>query len=339
MPTFRSLVAALLTAALALVLAPAPAGAAPKPSPTPGAEGDTPPLLRDVIERTSRAFVEAKTAVTASQKKQLSLRLDLQRHEKRRADLIPEVGQIARQSYMTGRVGPALMLLNSADSNDFLRRALDLETMAAYDSQRLAALEDAVERVAQAKTLLDIEIKKEKAHLAVMAKQKKEADRAFDVTGGRSTNGYVYATSPVARQSPKGADGGWPGQSCSEEDPTTGGCVTPRLLFALKETQRLGFKRYVSCYRSGGPYEHPKGRACDFSAFRGDFGGGDASGDDKFYGNNLAAFLVRNADRLGVLYVIWYRQIWLPSSGWRSYSGAGGDPSSDHTNHVHLSVT
>jgi len=56
------------------------------------------------------------------------------------------------------------------------------------------------------------------------------------------------------------------------------------------------------------------------------------------YGNDLAAFFVRNADRLGVLYVIWYRQIWLPANGWRSYGGSYGDPSSDHTNHVHLSV-
>jgi peptidoglycan DL-endopeptidase CwlO len=39
-----------------------------------------------------------------------------------------------------------------------------------------------------------------------------------------------------------------------------------------------------------------------------------------------------------VQYVIWYRQIWLPSSGWKSYTRAYGDPSSDHTNHVHLSM-
>ena len=94
----------------------------------------------------------------------------------------------------------------------------------------------------------------------------------------------------------------------------------------------------MSCHRNGGSGEHPKGRACDFAAQKGGFGG-DATGGDKTYGNNLAAYFLRNASKLGVLYVIWYRQIWLPSSGWRSYSGAGGDPSSDHTNHVHLSVT
>ena len=63
-----------------------------------------------------------------------------------------------------------------------------------------------------------------------------------------------------------------------------------------------------------------------------------ATGGDRVYGNNLAAFFVRNASQLAVLYVIWYRQIWLPATGWRSYGGANGDPSSDHTNHVHLSV-
>ena len=37
------------------------------------------------------------------------------------------------------------------------------------------------------------------------------------------------------------------------------------------------------------------------------------------------------------MYVIWYRQIWLPGSGWKAYSASGG-PAAVHTNHVHLSV-
>ena len=66
-------------------------------------------------------------------------------------------------------------------------------------------------------------------------------------------------------------------------------------------------------------------------------GVGVATGAERTYGNNLAAYFVFNANRLGVLYVIWFRQIWLPGSGWRAYSGSGS-PSADHTNHVHLSV-
>jgi hypothetical protein len=110
----------------------------------------------------------------------------------------------------------------------------------------------------------------------------------------------------------------------------------------LKQAQAAGFKRYVSCYRPGDMYEHPKGRACDFSSAVSGFQDASARGDDKLYGDKLASFYVKNASRLGVLYVIWYCKVWLPSSGWRNYSSAGsrcGDsPASDHTNHVHLSV-
>ncbi|BCJ76697.1 hypothetical protein CS0771_62410 [Catellatospora sp. IY07-71] len=60
------------------------------------------------------------------------------------------------------------------------------------------------------------------------------------------------------------------------------------------------------------------------------------------YGDRLASFFIKNARRLGVLYVVFYCKIWLPGSGWQHYDSGGakcGDsPSADHTNHVHLSV-
>jgi len=105
----------------------------------------------------------------------------------------------------------------------------------------------------------------------------------------------------------------------------------------MQEAQKAGFTRFVSCFRPSGPYEHPKGRACDFSAQEKGFGG-IAAGGDKVYGSNLAAFFVRNANALAVLYVIWFKQVWTPSVGWHAYSGVTGDPSGDHTNHVHLSI-
>jgi hypothetical protein len=118
----------------------------------------------------------------------------------------------------------------------------------------------------------------------------------------------------------------------------TGGSITPRTAHAMVQAQAAGFTRFVSCYRSledGG--EHPRGRACDFSVSPNGGFGGDATGEAFDYGNNLAAFFIFNADRLGILYVIWYQKIWLPGSGWRSYSGCC-DASSKHTNHVHLSM-
>jgi hypothetical protein len=104
------------------------------------------------------------------------------------------------------------------------------------------------------------------------------------------------------------------------------------------EAKNAGFNRYVSCWRAGTTYEHPKGRACDFSVTQGGFAGSEATGEARAYGDDLAAWAVTNADALGVLYVIWFRQIWTPALGWHRYSGAGGDPASNHTNHVHISM-
>jgi peptidoglycan DL-endopeptidase CwlO len=339
----RATLAVALLATLATLLGatldPGGAAAAPNPSPTPtgpGNEGGS-PLLRDVLESTSRGYLDARDAVTTSRKRQLQLTLELQKVQQRIAKLRPQVDAVAAAAYRSGRIGPMTVLLNSASPDAFIERAEGLDMLAMYDNNRLRELNDALDEAHRARAAIDAELAEEQKQLTVMAKKKAETERALELVGGERTGGLVVASSPVARPAPRNSDGSWPRESCSEPDPTTSGCVTPRTLHMLREAQRNGFQRFVSCYRPSGPYEHPKGRACDFSAERNGFGG-DAYGDDKLYGNNLMAFFVRNADRLGVMYVIWYRRIWLPATGWRSYGGAYGDPASDHTNHVHVSM-
>jgi peptidoglycan DL-endopeptidase CwlO len=301
-----------------------------------GDEGDT-PLLRDVLESTGRGYLQARNALANAKSRQARLAEELTRVETRIAELKPQIELVARNAYRTGRIGPMLALLQAASADDFLERARGLEAVALRDNDTLRRLGQARDRAARAKRALDAEVAEERRQLTIMLRQKQAAERALSLVGGASTGGFVVADSPVARAAPRDADGSWPPQSCSQRDPTTAGCVSPRTLHAFTEAKRAGFTRFTSCYRSGGPYEHPKGRACDFSAEPGGFRG-SAEGPDRTYGNNLAAFFVRNADRLGVLYVIWYRQIWLPTTGWKSYGGAHGDASSDHTNHVHLSL-
>ena len=79
----------------------------------------------------------------------------------------------------------------------------------------------------------------------------------------------------------------------------------------------------------------------DFSTEPGGFDG-TAKGAEKDYGANLASFFVKNAIALGVMYVVWFCNIWHVGTGWRHYNTAGsvcGDnPSPDHTNHVHVSI-
>lgn len=328
---------ALVLAATASFAVPASAEpGAPTTGTTPGDEG-APATVKDLIEQANRGYVDARNAHATSKRRQLELQLKLGQVQRRLAEISQEVSGIAATAYRTGRLRPVEAMLNATSPDAFLERAEAIEMMTRLDDLKLRRLNAAREEVSRAKAAVDAEAAQQAKQLAIMEKKRKDANRALVAVGGQSTGGLVSVTSPVARPAPR-SSGGFSPQGCTADDPTTGGCITPRTLHAMSEARRLGFKRFVSCFRPNGPYEHPKGRACDFAVEKGTGFGGDATGSSRTYGNNLAVFFVRNEDRLGVLYVIWYRQFWSPATGWKRYSGNGGDPSSDHTNHVHLSM-
>lgn len=141
-----------------------------------------------------------------------------------------------------------------------------------------------------------------------------------------------------AEPAPRNSDGSWPTETCSIiPDPTTGtGCLTPRTLHLVQQATAAGWPK-PSCFRVDDHGEHPKGRACDFMMTS----GGEASGPQKARGDAMAAWAVANADRLGIMYVIWFRMIWTNDGrGWHAYDNpyGGDDPSGWHTNHVHISM-
>ncbi|MEV0153105.1 hypothetical protein AB0H57_05105 [Micromonospora sp. NPDC050686] len=327
-------VVAVLTA-LTIVTGPLPATAAPNtPKPSGHEEDNDPPLLNDVLEQTNRGYFRAKAKLAKSKQRQLALALEVRRAQSELDRLTPQVGKIAAQSYRTGRVGAMAVLLDSSSPTSFVKRAAVLDEINMVNERKLAEVTEAKRKAEAAKLALDAEVREQQRQTAIIAKRKAEAEKSLELVGGKGfTGGLVSATSPVARVGPgRTSDGEWRRESCSESDPTTSGCVTPRTLHMYKEVKRAGFDRFVGCYRSGGPWEHPKGRACDWSLQNRGFSPWHNK-DTRTYGNNLAAFLLRNADRLGIYYVIWNRQIWFPATGWRSYSGP-----SDHTDHVHVSL-
>jgi hypothetical protein len=322
---------ALLTTAMVVMLA-APSAAAPGDP-----EGGT-KTLREALESAAKGHVEATQKLKNSKKRQKELQTTLLRAQVETKQLEVQVAAVAGRSYRLGRFNTMSMLLNAASPEAFLERVQQLDAMAQIDGQALAEYRAAVDRHTRASQAIALEIKEQEKQITVLAKKKKEAELALaSVGGGAVAGGFVNANSPLAKPAPRNSDGSWPKESCTINDPTTSGCITPRLLNAYQQARAAGFKRYTSCFSQRSSGEHPKGRACDHSAAPGGFENVNASGGDKAYGDNLAAYYVKNANRLGVMYVIWYRQIWMPSTGWRSYSGSGG-PNAAHTNHVHLSV-
>ncbi|GID97714.1 coiled-coil domain-containing protein [Amorphoplanes digitatis] len=321
--------------AVTMLLVPAgPANADPDDKKTSTADdGEDDPLLNEVLDSTGRRFVAAKSAVAKSTKTQLGLALKVKDAEARRDAMLPEVGAVAAQQYRTGGISTMGFLLNTDGPEGFLKKAVSLEEISALNDGKLHALYQAIDDVNTAKARLDQEVKAQQQNLAAMKKQKQSAEKALAKVGGNIvTGGFVLVNSPVAAAAPRNSDGEFSPESCSVNDPTTSGCITPRTFHMYKEVKKANFKRFVGCHRNGGPFEHPKGRACDWSLQKSGFSPWHNQ-DTREYGNNLMAFLVRNADRLGILYVIWNKQIWFPATGWKSYSGP-----SDHTDHVHVSM-
>jgi hypothetical protein len=338
----RSILVAILAAAVMLGVAPAtrapaaPGGGALTVDPEGGTKS-----LRDQLDAASAGYNDAVARLGASKARQAQLSEQMRATDAQLVQLTSQVGALAAAAYKGGRVGGLAALLDSKSPDSLLQRAVTLQSKAQVDDHQLHQLKAARAVQDQQQKAVDAEIKSQQDQLAEMDKRKKAAEKALaSVGGGAKTAGFTGAgtAAPAATPVPRRPDGTLGPESCSEKDPTTSGCLTPRTLHALQQTKAAGFTRFVSCYRpqeDGG--EHPRGRACDFAAQTNGFGG-VAVGGDKAYGDRLANYFIANANQLSVLYVIWFNQIWLPSTGWRAYRNGDGTPSGDHTNHVHLSV-
>jgi hypothetical protein len=294
--------------------------------------------LREQLAAASKGYLDAQAALDASTAKQQQLTTELTTVEARLVEEAQAVAGIAAAAYQTGGLGPLAGLLSAESPDHFLDRVALLAAVGQHEQAEIQRLIETRDQATAARTAIEAEIVTQQQQVAEMAKRKEQAQKALRAAGGgQVTSGVVGSDSHTAEPAPRNADGSWPPETCSATDPTTGSCITPRTLHAYNQARAAGYTRYTSCKRAGGGGEHPLGRACDFSASTSTFATVAATGGDRTYGNNLAAFFLNNANALGVLYIIWYRQIWMPGSGWRSYSGSGS-AAAEHTNHLHLSV-
>lgn len=323
----------LIAAAVALAIAVAPPAAAYA---EPDEGGNATKLLQN-LESAASGYLEAQEALEVSQAKQKRLQADLNLVNRELGPLRKVVAKTAVAAYQNGRLNSLGAMLASTSSDEFLSRAVLLEELSLRQNEALHRLTTLETRAQAAKSSIDAEVAFQRQQAKELKKRIDASQLALSKVGGRNTSGWLDPNSPIAKAAPRNASGGWPKEYCSVKDPTdTGGCITPRTLNAYNEARKAGFTRYTKCWRTQSWGEHPKGRACDFSAEVSGFGGA-AAGGDKTYGNRLAAFFIANARELGVLYVIWYKKIWMPGIGWRTYGGCCG-ASAEHLNHVHLSM-
>jgi hypothetical protein len=325
-----SMVAAVVAVFLAIVGSPTAAHADP-------ADEAHKQELIEKLQAASRGYYDTRVILAASQQRQAEITTKLEASQAGLAVLVEEVGKVASARYKGSAVGLISGLITGrAEPHQLLQGAAVADYLVWRDDTYLRLYRETKDEAERQQALLTAELEIQSKQLVALDTQKREAEKALATVGGMVTTGYGGPVVP-AQPAPRNADGSLPGEGCSINDPTTGGCLSPRMYHTLTEARLVGFTRYVACFRSGTWGEHPRGRACDFAAFEGGFLGYAASGADRDYGNRLANWAVQNANALGVLYVIWYRQIWFAGSGWRGYSGYG-DAASEHTNHVHISM-
>ncbi|WP_243710920.1 hypothetical protein [Actinomadura sp. KC216] len=155
--------------------------------------------------------------------------------------------------------------------------------------------------------------------------------------------GTRVATLPAGRARPnaKAKDGprltGRPDGVTGAASPITGNMMTPTMRTALLEIAGMfGPFPAIGCHRStGDPQDHAAGRACDFMEST---GGRMPSAGARRHGDQVAAYAVAHARRLGVSYVIWRQRIWnVRGGGWRPMEDRGS-LTQNHYDHVHISV-
>jgi hypothetical protein len=310
--------------------------------------------LRDQLNLTQEAYLDAKVALDASVARQQELIVALGDIQAEIDDQTVDLGKVAHLAFVSSGYTRVAGIIATGSMQSYLDGAGLIDALATREAMLIRALLDSRAAAAQAQAEIDAEIARQQELEKQMFDRNEQAELAlWQAAGGRDTEGFSVSASHVAVAAPRNADGSWPaeyiprdrsGYPAVQELTVTGnrfatGYITPRTAHAVVQAKEATFTRFVSCYVNKSSGEHPRGRACDF-AVRADnvYGGEHVQGEARAYGDQLAQFLVFNAERLGVLYVIWYQQIWLASTGrWKSYSGCC-DASRRHTNHVHLSM-
>ncbi|MFI0408662.1 coiled-coil domain-containing protein [Actinomadura sp. 3N508] len=317
----RRLAALALAAGLSVALPPASGSAAGLPQ----EPQDTKKKYADLQKRAAKLSKEYRgELVTLEETKKAAERAAAdaatsgKEYEAARAD----IARLASTAYMTGRLDVAPMI-SSADPGAAVRDAAVIEHISRNNGRRLQTLQvlntKATESQATAAKKLDA-VKKEIEDLEsqrtrvrkLLAKYKPEVTRT---------------------QAPAGRPDGVSGS----KSPITGNSMTARMRTALLAIDgRFGPFPSIGCSRPGDPQDHGSGRACDFMEST---GGQMPSASAQAHGDQVAQYVINNASRLGIKYVIWKQRIYdfRSSGGWRQMEDRGS-VTQNHYDHVHVSV-
>ncbi len=273
-------------------------------------------------------YYAGRVALQKAEKAEKAARDDLRRAQQDFDRAAQEVRLLAAQRYRTGGLGTLPALMGGTDPATVLNHmALTQQIMNEQDA-RLQGFATTRDSYRGAQTSARQRATELRTSLEKLAAQKKRTQKLIATIKDRIDR--IYPTPGLRR-----ADGTWVPQLPSGPDN-----ITPRMrLVRQLIAQRFGPRFGIGCYRADGGIagggEHPLGRACDFMLSG---GGSMPSAAETARGNEIAAWAIENAQRLGIMYIIFRQRIWHVRTGsWRAMSDRGG-VTANHYDHVHISM-
>nr|WP_221473443.1 hypothetical protein [Planomonospora venezuelensis] len=275
--------------------------------------------LNKKVDALIEEYAAKRESLKKAQKAEDVAKANLRKAEKTYDEAKSEVDSIVQLSYQSNSGGlPSALLFSGGDMSG----AAVMEQLTAQQSAYLEGFAQSRKRREQAATRaaeLIEEIREEADEVEDRRRDaeelikdiKKKLDQLVPLGSGRRSDGSWVP------QLPNGVDN-----------------ITDRTR-NMRETikRRFDLTHVVGCYRYDTFGEHPLGRACDFMMSS---GGAMPSATGVRLGDEIAAWAIKNRNKLGVKYVIWRQRI-NHGSGWRFMSDRGG-VTANHYDHVHISM-
>ncbi|PSK97192.1 hypothetical protein CLV63_109196 [Murinocardiopsis flavida] len=230
------------------------------------------------------------------------------------------VRELASAQYKSSGLDPTVEVVMSSEPDQMLNDATLAQHISRNNGDRVNKLGSALSKHKKANDKAEDQLDDAKELIGDLEDQRDEVKKKIakykrqQIPGGGGDGGI-----PAKAKGP-----GWDG-------------ATPRMA-AIRDDMvgKFGAPFPVGCLRPGDPGEHGSGRACDFMMSA---GGASPSSTNRQLGQQMAEYAKNNADRLGVMYVIWEQKIWHsanPGAGWKPMEDRGSI-TQNHFDHVHVS--
>jgi len=286
---------------------------------------------RDAAQQESDAAQEAQRAVATVRETAVSSAGGARR----------DLGNLARLAYTSGPTEWTLIetFLDADSPGDALRRASTSQLVAERQDTRWR------DAVAQVK-VLDEQLVAAAARVAAAGAADRVAEANYNVAQDQvraieaalATGGM---TGPDGLQAVERSCGGSDIPQCQASGWGEGNLTRDAVWLLRVVRQQWPQIRAVGGYRPTDPFpDHPSGRAVD--VMLPDAG---RSKQGVALGDEIATYFMQNADRYGIMYLIWHQRIWMadrdavaPPATWRSM-GERGSWTGNHMDHVHVTLS